>query len=65
MAGVGRRRRPEPEVHALDHRVDRRNRVAPRADHRGVVAAAAHHALAGRPELRDDRVDEAELVRGC
>ena len=65
MACVGRRRRPEPEVHALDHRVDRCHRVAPRADHRGVVAAAAHHALAGRPELRDDRVDEAELVRGC
>jgi hypothetical protein len=51
-------------VHALDHGVDRRDRVRARAHHGGVVAAGANNALAGRAEDRDDRVDEVELVRG-
>ena len=67
MAGVGR---PDPrvaevEVHAVDHRVDARDRERPRSHDGGVVADPAHDAIGAVDEQALEGGDEGALTDGA
>jgi hypothetical protein len=48
----------QAEVHAVDHRVDRGDRVRARPHDGGVIAHPAHDALRARPQELLERRDE-------